>query len=386
MDYFFTDEQKELVSLVKKFSEEKIKPIRAELDMKGRFPEEIINALIDIGLFKLFVPKKYGGHLHSILNLCLVVEQIARIDGGTAIAYAATGLGALPLVITGNEEQNKKYLSKVAEGEYQAAFALTEPEAGSDAASVKTKAVKKGNKYILSGRKRFITGAGIANFYVVIASTTPERGVRGLSAFIVDKDLPGFSFGEAEDKMGIRASVQRDLIFEEVEVPEENLLGREGEGFKIAMMTLERSRPIVAAQAVGIAQGAFEEALQYAKERVQFGQPIISFQAIQFMLADMAIQIEAARSLIYSVARYIDSGGKLMAKVSAMAKTFASDVAMKVTTDAVQIFGGYGYMKEYPVEKMMRDAKITQIYEGTNQIQREVVALELIKEAARRGR
>jgi butyryl-CoA dehydrogenase len=382
MDYFLTDEQKELVSRVRKFSEEKIKPIRSELDREGRFPEEIIKELSDIGLFKLFVPEEYGGYLHSILNLCLVVEEIARIDGGTAIAYAATGLGSLPLVIAGSGEQNEKYLRKVADGLYQAAFALTEPEAGSDAASVKTRAVKKGDRYILNGRKRFITGAGIADFYVVIASTSPERGVRGLSAFIVDKGIKGFSFGEPEDKMGIRASVQRDLIFEDVEVPEENLLGQEGEGFKIAMMTLERSRPIVAAQAVGIAQGAFEEALKYAKERVQFGQPIISFQAIQFMLADMAIQIEAARSLVYSVARYVDAGGKNMAKVSAMAKTFASDVAMKVTVDAVQIFGGYGYMRDYPVEKYMRDAKITQIYEGTNQIQRLVIARSLLRETS----
>jgi len=380
MDYFLSDEQKELISLVKKFAEEKIKPIRSEMDRESKFPHEIIKGLMDIGMYRLFVPEKYGGHLHSIFNLCLVVEQIARIDGGTAIAYAGTGLGSLPLVIAGNEEQNEKYLSKVADGAYQAAFALTEPEAGSDAASVSTKAIKKGDRYILNGRKRFITGAGIADFYVVIATTAPDRGVRGLSAFIVEKGVPGFSFGEPEDKMGIRASVQRDLIFEDVEIPVENLLGQEGEGFRIAMMTLERSRPIVAAQALGIAQGAFEEALRYAKGRVQFGQPIISFQAIQFMLADMAIQIEAARSLVYSVARYVDSGGKLMAKVSAIAKTFASDVAMKITTDAVQILGGYGYMKNYPVEKYMRDAKITQIYEGTNQIQRLVIARSLLRE------
>lgn len=380
MEYLLTDEQKELQKLTRKFAEEKIKPIRQELDREGKFPEEIIKELAQLGFFELFVPEDYGGRMHSILNLCLVVEQISRIDAGTAIAYAATGLGALPLILSGNEAQKEKYLEKVAKGEYQAAFALTEPEAGSDASNVKTRAVKKGDRYILNGMKRFITGAGIADFYIVIASTNPERGVRGLSAFIVEKGWKGFTFGKKEDKMGIRASVQRDLIFEDVEVPEENLLGSEGEGFKIAMRTLDRSRPIVASQAVGLAQGAFEEAIHYAKERVQFGQPIINFQAIQFMLADMAMQIEAARALVYSAARYVDMGGKFLSRASAMAKAFASDVAMKVTIDAVQIFGGYGYMRDYPVEKYMRDAKITQIYEGTNQIQRIVIARSLLRE------
>jgi len=290
-------------------------------------------------------------------------------------------LGAEPIIMYGTEEQKKKYLPKVASGEYLAAFALTEPEAGSDAGNVKTKAVKDGDYYILNGNKVFITNGGEADIYVVIASTNLNRGERGLSAFIVEKGTPGFSFGKKEKKMGIRSSPTRELVFEDCKVPKENLLGKEGYGFIITMRTFDKTRVGVAAQALGIAQGAFEESLNYAKTRVQFGKKIVEFQGIQFMFADMATQIEAARALVYKAARYIDTGAKNIGKFSAMAKLYASDVAMKVTTDAVQIFGGYGYMKDYPVEKMMRDAKITQIYEGTNQIQRLVIASHLIKES-----
>ena len=380
MDYGLTEEQKNLARMAREFAERYIKPVRAELDRESRYPREIIQKMGEQGFFELFVPPEYGGQGLSVLNVCLVMEHLSIVDGGTAISYGVTGLGAIPLILFGNDDQKRRYLPPLARGEYQAAFALTEPWAGSDASNIKTTAVKKGDRYILNGQKKFITNGGEAQFYIVIAATQPDRGVRGLSAFIVEKDFPGFRVGRAEDKMGIRASVQREIFFDDVEVPEENLLGREGQGFKVAMMTLDRSRPIVGAQALGIAQGAFEEAVKYAKQREQFGSPIISFQAIQFMLADMAIQIEAARALVYSVARFIDSGAKNISKAAAMAKTFASDVAMRVTTDAVQVFGGYGYMREFPVEKYMRDAKITQIYEGTNQIQRLVIARALMRE------
>ncbi len=380
LDYGLTEEQQRLARMAREFAERFIQPVRAELDRESRYPRDIIQKMGEQGFFELFVPPEYGGQGLSVLNACLVVEHLSIVDGGTAISYGVTGLGAIPLVLFGTEEQKRRYLPPLARGEYQAAFALTEPWAGSDASNIKTTAVKRGDRYLLNGQKKFITNAGEADFYIVIASTQPDRGVRGLSAFIVEKNFPGFRVGRAEDKMGIRASVQREIFFDDVEVPEENLLGREGQGFKVAMMTLDRSRPIVGAQALGIAQGAFEEAVKYAKQREQFGSPIISFQAIQFMLADMAIQIEAARALIYSVARFIDSGAKNISKAAAMAKTFASDVAMKVTTDAVQVFGGYGYMREFPVEKYMRDAKITQIYEGTNQIQRLVIARALMRE------
>ncbi len=380
MDYFLTEEQKKLKETIRKFAEDKIKPVRKELDEKSLFPREILTEMAKLDLFRLFVPEEYGGIGLSILNMCLAVEEVARVDAGVAVSYAVVGLGAIPIILRGNEEQKKKYLPGMAEGKLYGAFALTEPEAGSDAGNVKTTARLEGDYYVINGSKKFITNGGEADVYIVIASTNPTKGVRGLSAFIVEKGTPGFIFGKAEDKMGIRASVQRELYFDDMKVPKENLLGREGEGFRIAMMTLDRSRPIIGAQAVGIAQGAMEEAVKYAKTRVQFGEPIISFQGIQFMLADMAIQIEAARSLVYSVARFADSGVKSFSKEAAMAKAFASDVAMKVTTDAVQVFGGYGYMKDYPVEKYMRDAKITQIYEGTNQIQRLVIARALMRE------
>ncbi|RKY99249.1 MAG: acyl-CoA dehydrogenase, partial [Candidatus Hydrothermota bacterium] len=316
----------------------------------------------------------------SVMDMVIVVEELARVEPGLAVSFAAVGLGTIPIVRFGSDELKQKYLPKIANGELLVAFALTEPNAGSDAGNVQTRAVRDGDEYVLNGNKIFITNGGEADLYVVIASTRPDRGMRGLSAFVVEKGTPGFSFGKKENTMGIRASVQRELIFEDVRVPAENMLGREGLGFIIAMDTFDHSRPGVGAQAVGIAQGAFEEAVKYAHQRVQFGQPIINFQAIQMMIADMAMQIEAARALVYSVARYIDSGAKKVSKEAAMAKAFAADVAMKVTTDAVQILGGYGYMKEYPVEKFMRDAKITQIYEGTNQIQRLIIAREVAKE------
>jgi alkylation response protein AidB-like acyl-CoA dehydrogenase len=294
-------------------------------------------------------------------------------------------LGTYPILLFGTEEQKKKYLPDIADGKKLVAFALTEPNAGSDAGGIQTTAVKDGDYYILNGRKQWITNGGEAEIYTVIALTDKSKGARGASAFILEKGTPGFSFGKKENKMVIRASATRELIFEDCRIPKENILGKEGMGFIVAMKTLDQSRVGVGAQGVGVAQGAFEEAAKFAKQRIQFGQPVISFQAVQHILADMAIQIEAARALVYSVARYIDSGAKDITKASAMAKTFATDVAMKVTVDAVQVMGGSGYMRDYPVEKMMRDAKILQIYEGTNQIQRNVIGQSIIKELTKAG-
>jgi alkylation response protein AidB-like acyl-CoA dehydrogenase len=316
--------------------------------------------------------------------LTIAVEELSKICGGISLALAATALGTFPIILNGSEEQKQKYLPDIAAGKKLAAFALTEPNAGSDAGAIQTTAVKDGDSYILNGTKQWITNGGEAEIYTVVAMTNKTKGSRGASAFIVEKGTPGFSFGKKEDKMGIRASATMELVFEDCRIPAENLIAKEGMGFLVAMKTFDCSRPGVAAQALGIAQGAIDEAVAYSREREQFDKPIGSFQGVQFMLADMATEVEAARALVYAVARSIDSGDLKCAKESAMCKLFASDIAMKVTTDAVQIFGGYGYMKEYPVEKMMRDAKITQIYEGTNQIQRTVIASNLIKEAASR--
>ncbi|MBU4366299.1 MAG: acyl-CoA dehydrogenase family protein, partial [Verrucomicrobia bacterium] len=288
------------------------------------------------------------------------------------------------IILYGNDEQKQKYLPRVASGQSLAAFALTEANAGSDAGAIATTATKDGDDYILNGPKQWITNGGEAEIYSVVTKTDKSKGSRGASVFIVEKGMPGFTFGKKENKMGIRASATRELVFQDCRVPKANILGKEGLGFIVAMKTFDMSRPGVAAQALGIAAGALDEAVKYSRERRQFGKPICSFQGVQFMLADMATQVEAARALVYAAARYIDTGAKDVSKISAMCKLFASDTAMRVTTDAVQVLGGYGYMKEYPVEKMMRDAKITQIYEGTNQIQREVIALNLIKEAASR--
>jgi butyryl-CoA dehydrogenase len=335
-------------------------------------------------MFALCIPEKYGGIGGGLLDLCIATEEISRVDGGVAASYAASFLGMFPILLFGTEEQKKRYLPAIAKGEKLTAFALTEPEAGSDASAIKTYAKKEGNFYILNGTKHFITNGGDADIYTVIAVTDKKKGPRGISAFIVEKGTEGFSFGKKEQKLGIRASSTRELIFNEAKVPEDNLLGdREGIGFIATMKTFDQSRPGVAAQAVGIAQGALELAIEYAHKRIQFGKPISSFQGIQWMLAEMATKIEAARSLVYSVASMIDKGEKDVGAASAMAKLFASDVAMEVTTEAVQIFGGYGYMRDYPVEKFMRDAKITQIYEGTNQIQKNIIALSLIKKYAK---
>lgn len=384
MNYFLTDEQKEIKALAAKIADEKIRPIAHEFDEREEFPAEIVKILGDADLYRVFIPTEYDGLGGGVFEMCLVVEELSRACGGIALAYAASGLGIIPIILFGNEEQKKKYLPRLAAGEILAAFALTEPDAGSDASAIKTTALPQGDYYVVNGTKQWISNGGDAFIYTVICLTDPARGARGSSALLIEKGTPGFEFGKKEKKMGIRANSTRELIFQDCKVPKSQLLGKEGMGFMVAMKTFDQSRPGVAAQAVGIAQGALDEALKYAQERHQFGKPISSFQGIQFMLADMATRIEAARALTLQVARTIDAGEKNTSKISAMAKVFASDTAMSVTTDAVQIFGGYGYMREYPVEKMMRDAKITQIYEGTNQIQREVIAINLIKETVRK--
>ncbi|MDD4894115.1 MAG: acyl-CoA dehydrogenase family protein [Candidatus Omnitrophica bacterium] len=383
MDYLLTDEQKMIQELACKIAVEKIRPVAAKYDQTEDYPWEIIKILAQSDLFAIFVPAEYGGTGGGIMDLCITTEELSRACGGIAVCYAASALGTFPIILFGNDEQKKKYLPDLASGAKVAAFGITEPEAGSDASAIKTTAKKVGDHYILNGLKHFITNGGDAETYVVIAMTDKTKGARGASAFIVEKGTPGFTFGKKEEKLGIRASSTRELVFTDCKIPKENLLAKEGMGFIVTMKTFDMSRPGVAAQALGIAQGALDVAVKYAKERQQFGKSISSFQGIQWMLADMATQIEASRALIYSCARAIDAGCKDVGTSSAMAKMYASDVAMKVTTDAIQILGGYGYMKDYPVEKYMRDAKITQIYEGTNQIQRNIIALDLIRQAAK---
>jgi butyryl-CoA dehydrogenase len=386
MDYLLSEQQIFIRDTAREIAQKKILPVRAELDEQEEFPWDIIKELAAADLFAIFVPEAYGGLDAGILDVCLAMEEISKACGGVAVSYASSALGAFPILLYGSEEQKQKYLPDIASGKKLAAFGLTEAGAGSDASGIQTTALPDGDHYVLNGTKQWITNGGEAEIYTVIAMTNKARGIRGASALIVEKGTPGFSFGKKEKKLGIRSSSTRELIFEDCRIPKENLIGKEGQGFLAAMKTLDKSRPGIGAQALGIAQGAYEEALRYSRERVQFGKPISSFQAIQHMLADMATKIEAARALIYSVARYMDTNPKDMSVESAMAKLYASDIAMEVTVDAVQIMGGYGYMREYPTEKYMRDAKITQIYEGTNQIQRNVIALGLIKRSAGKGK
>lgn len=386
MDYLLTEEQIEIKELARQIAEEKVKPVRAELDEKEEFPWEIMKALGQADLFGLYIPEEYGGFGGGSFDNVLAIEEISKACIGVSVSFAASGLGAYPILLFGSEAQKAKYLPQIASGEQLGAFGLTEADAGSDAGGTRTTAVLDGNEYVLNGTKQWITNGGEAGIYTVIAMTNPAKGSRGASAFIVEKGTPGFSFGKKEKKMGIRASATRELVFENCRIPKDNMIGKEGLGFLIAMKTLDMSRPGIGAQGVGLAQGAIDEAVAYARERHQFGKPIISFQAIQHMLADMDTHTEAARALVYAVARFIDTNPKDVSKASAMSKLFSSDVAMKVTIDALQVMGGYGYMREYPLEKMMRDAKILQIYEGTNQIQRNVIGAAIIKEAATKSK
>ena len=382
MDYGLTETQVMIRDLARQIAQEKIKPIREHYDEANEFPHEIVKVFAEADLCGVYIGEEYGGMGGGTMDLAICVEELSKVCSGIALALAATALGTFPIILFGSDAQKKKFLPRIASGKSLAAFGLTEANAGSDAGGIKTTAVLDGDHYVLNGTKQWITNGGEADIYTVVAMTNKAKGARGASAFIVEKGTPGFTFGKKENKMGIRASATRELVFQDCRIPKENLLAKEGMGFIVAMKTLDSSRPGVAAQALGIAAGALDEAVEYSRQRRQFGKPICSFQGVQFMLADMATQVEAARALVYAAARHIDSGAKDVSKISAMCKLFASDTAMKVTTDAVQVLGGYGYMKEYPVEKMMRDAKITQIYEGTNQIQREVIGLGLIKESA----
>ncbi len=370
MDYFISEEQCRLKEIVARIAQEKIVPQRRELDREEKFPHEILKELADNGMFKIFIPKEYGGASSSTLDLCIAVEEIARACAGVGTAYAANALASAPITLFGNESQKSKYLSKIAQGSL-ASYSLTESEAGSDVGGIQTKAVKDKDFYVLNGGKQFITNGGEAEIYVVFASTNPERGARGLSVFIAEKGTPGFSFGKLEDKLGIRSAYTRELIFEDCKVPAENILSREGFGFIVAMRTFDYTRPGVAALSVGVAQGALDEVIKHRES--------ISFESSQFILAELATKVEAARALTYAVARYIDSGAENISRYSAMSKLFASDVAMEVTTKAVEIFELSGCTEDYPVAKMFRDAKITQIYEGTNEIQKLVIGRELAR-------
>ncbi|WP_456387972.1 acyl-CoA dehydrogenase family protein [Desulfolithobacter sp.] len=382
MDYFLTEEQQMIRDTAREIASEKIIPVRAELDEKNEFPTSILEDMAKADLFSIFIPEEYGGLGGGCFEIVVALEELARGCVGVATSYAASALGIFPVLIAGSEEMKKKYLPDVAAGTRWAAFGLTEANAGSDAGGVQTTAVLDGDEWVLNGTKQWITNGGEAHLYTIVALTDPSKGARGASIFLVEDGDPGFSYGKKEDKMGIRASATRELILKDCRIPRDRLVGRQGTGFITVMKTLDISRPGIASLGVGLGQAALDEAVTYAKQRVQFGKPIISFQAISHMLADMAIQVEAARALVYAAARHIDSNPKKMSKASSMCKVFATDMAMKVAIDAVQVLGGYGYMKEYPVEKMMRDAKILQIYEGTNQIQRNVIGQELNKEYA----
>ncbi|HFC97734.1 MAG TPA: acyl-CoA dehydrogenase [Thermosulfurimonas dismutans] len=379
LDYSLSLEEKLLVDLVERIGREYIAPHAREWDEKEEFDPRPIKALAQADLFGLVIPSEYGGLGWGTLALCLAVEHLSKYCPGVATTYAASFLGAYPILLFGSRAQKEKYLPEVARGRKLCAFALTEPQAGSDAAAIKTRAERDGDYYILNGLKQWITNGGIADIYIVIALTDPRKGARGASAFIVEKGDPGFSVGRKEKKMGLRASVTTELFFTECRIPRDRLLSREGMGFIVAMRTLDYARVGVGAQAVGLAQGAMELSLRHARSRVQFGQPVYHFQAVSHTFAEMAMRIEAARALVYQTARFLDSGAKEISGPSAMAKAFATDVAMWVAERAVQMMGGYGYMRDYGAEKFMRDAKCLQIYEGTNEIQRVVIARELLK-------
>ena len=383
MDYFLTEEQKMIRDLAAQIAKEKVRPVRAKLDEQEEFPWDIMKILAQADLFGLYIPEEYGGLGGGIFENCLAVEQLGQACIGIATTFAASGLGAYPILLYGSEGMKRKYLPQIANGSRLAAFGLTEPGAGSDVSGIRTVAVKDGDHYVLNGSKQWITNGGEAEIYSVLAITDRAKGARGGSFFVVEKGDPGFLFGKKEKKLGIRASATRELIFQDCRIPKDRLVGKEGLGFIIAMKTFDKSRPGIGALGVGLSQGALDIAVEYARKRVQFDKPIISFQAIQHKLANMAIQTEAARSLIYSVARYMDTDPADASKMAAMCKVFAGDTAMQVCTEAVQVLGGYGYMQDYPVEKMMRDAKILQIYEGTNEIQRNIIGQELNKEYSR---
>jgi alkylation response protein AidB-like acyl-CoA dehydrogenase len=386
--YLPTAEHDELRAVVRELATERIAPRAAEIDERAEFPHDLKELLAQQDLLGTCFEERHGGTSLDTVGQCIVVEEIARADATTSLIPIVQKLGALPILLAGSDEQRDRYLPRLASGEWLAAFALTEAAAGSDVASNRMRAARDGDDYVLNGSKRFITHGSVANLLTVFALTDPEAGGRkGMSAFVVEADTPGFAAPRLEHKMGIRGSPTAELTFDDVRVPAANRLGDEGEGFKIAMETLDRSRLGIAAQAVGIAQGALDASVAYAADRRQFGQAVADFQGIQFMLADMASQTEAARQLTYAAAARVDAAAPDLPYWTSSAKLIAGDTAMRVTTDAVQVLGGYGYITEYPVERMMRDAKITQLYEGTQQIQRLIVARQLLARAGagRRG-
>ena len=382
-DGLFTEQQIDLKNRTRELAESVMRPVAAKYDEEQTYPWEVQHAIRDAGLSGVWIPEAYGGLGGGVLDLCIVVEEISRVCGGMGVGFAVNALGSFPILISGTEEQKQRWLPPIASGEKLIAFGISEKASGSDAGSMTTVARREGDCYVLDGEKKWNTNGSVASFNTIFAVTNPNRGARGISAFVVEAGTEGYTVGKHEDKMGIRCIPVVEILLDNCRVPTENLLGgEEGHGFKHAMITLDRARPGVAAQAVGLAQGALDLAIEYTHNRKQFGQSVSSFQGIQWMLADMATQIEASRQLVHHAARVIDSGAKQITKVSAMCKLMSTDVAMKVTTDCVQLFGGYGYCKDYPIEKYMRDAKITQIYEGTNQIQRLVIARNLLREAA----
>jgi acyl-CoA dehydrogenase len=377
VDFTLTDEQKDLRQLAHDFAEKDIRAVAWDYDKDGTWPQDIIDKAWEVGLMNTHLPEEYGGPGLDYLTGCLIEEELGWGCSGIGTSLVCNGLATAPILIGGTEETKKKYLSMLTEEPKLASFCLTEPDAGSDVSGMRTNAVKQGDKYVLNGSKCFITNGGYADYYTVYAKTDKEAGHRGISAFVVERGWDGVTVDKKEDKLGQRASNTATISFNDVEVPAENLLAEENKGFKLAMMTLDRTRPGVASMAVGIARAAFEFATEYSKERVQFGVPIAMHQAIQFMIADMATEIEASRLLTWQSAVLLDQGQR-NTLASSHAKRFAADTAMKVTTDAVQVYGGYGFIKEYPVEKLMRDAKIMQLYEGTSQIQRLVIAREVL--------
>ncbi|MBI5239820.1 MAG: acyl-CoA dehydrogenase family protein [Elusimicrobia bacterium] len=405
MDYGLNEQQHAILEVAYELTREKIRPVREEYDRTEQFPWPVIEDIRKADLFGVYLPEKYGGMGGGTLDLCLAVEQLSRGCAGIALCVAGSGLGTIPILLFGSEAQRQRWIPSLASGQKIAAFAITEAEAGSDATAMKTTARRDGDHYVLNGSKVFISGGEVSETYVIFATTNPARGARGIGAFVVEKGTPGFTFGKKEHKMGIRANPTYELVFQNCRIPKDNLLYKEGYGLFVAQMTFDMSRPGVAAQALGIAQGALDETLAYTRIRRQFGQAVASHQAIAHMIADCATAIEASRALLYSTTKAMDAAMKpaidaAMAngtvvfdetsrlkirrytKESAMCKVLCSDTAMKVSTDCVQMCGGIGYMRDFPVEKYMRDAKITQIYEGTNQIQRNEIAAMVIKEAA----
>jgi alkylation response protein AidB-like acyl-CoA dehydrogenase len=378
MDFGFSEEQVAIRDTIRELVQDRVAPRAAEIDERAEYPKDVEDLFAENGVLAIPFPEEYGGISGSSVTICMGIEEIAKACATSSLILAAQALGSYPILVAGTEEQKKRLCPPMAQGR-MAAYALSEPGSGSDAAAMKTTAKRYGDEYVLNGSKIFITLGNVAETLVVFARTDPEAGSRGISAFVLERETSPWEVVKIEHKLGIRGSPTAMLAFDEVRVPAKNRLGEDGQGFKLALAVLDRSRPGIGAQALGIAEGALDYAITYAKERQQFGQPIASFQGLQFMLADMATQIEAARHLVYLAATKVDGRASDLTKVAAMAKLFASDMAMKVTTDAVQILGGYGYIQDYPVERMMRDAKITQIYEGTNQIQRVVISRALLR-------